>query len=454
MTDTAKPLSPEALEFAPGLLAIQESPPAKLPRTVSYAVIALFTILLVWAFFGKLDIIASAEGKLVPQSYVKIVQPSDAGIVQEILVEEGESVKAGQVLMRMDTKLAQADMKSVEGEFALRNLQLDRIDAELSGKPLVKRSDAPADLFGKIESQYRDHRQSYQDGLAGAKAALDRARREYESGKEELEKLREITPILKEQADAYAESGKEGYVPRVTVREKEREYREKARDLAAQEERVASFLAAVTQAEKQVHQIASKYRSDLQNERVETEGQYRKLEQELAKQSHKMGLLELRAPTDGVVKDIATHTIGTVVSPGTVLLSLVPEKEALVAEVMVKNEDVGFVYPKQKVKVKLSPYPFEKYGMLDGEVIQIGPDANEGNGRDQTGQDANKDKQAALSYKAIISLDRQLLEAQGKTFKILPGMQVVTEINQGRRTVMEYLLSPVSKALYNSGRER
>lgn len=454
MTDKATPLSPEALDFAPGLLAIQESPPARLPRALLYAVSALFTLLLLWATFGKLDIIASAEGRLVPQTYVKIVQPADAGIVQEILVKEGEAVRAGQILMRMDTQVARADQKTVETEMALRALQLRRIDAELAGQPLTRQPDDPDDLFRQIEAQYRDHRQSYQDALGQAQEALKKAQRDYEAGKEVLGKLKEVTPILKAQADAYADLGKDGYAPQVTVRDKEREYVEKARDLRAQQETVASLAAAVAQASRQAAQVASKYRSDLQNERVEAEGQYRKLQQEAVKQAHKTGLLELKAPQAGIVKDLATHTMGTVVSPGTVVLSLVPEHEPLVAEVMVKNDDVGFVYPQQPVKVKLMAYPFEKYGMLEGEVIHIGPDAS-----DSANAGAPKDagKEAApsqLTYKALVALKSQSLEAQGEAFKLVPGMQVIAEIHQGRRTVLEYLLSPVRKTLHDSGRER
>jgi HlyD family secretion protein len=188
---------------------------------------------------------------------------------------------------------------------------------------------------------------------------------------------------------------------------------------------------------------------------MDTEGQYRKLQQDWVKQEHKTELLELRAPQSGIVKDLATHTIGTVVSPGTVLLSLVPENEPLVAEVMVKNDDVGFVYPQQQVKVKLSPYPFEKYGMLDGEVIHIGADASDTDNQQSQAKDSNKDKPApTMAYKALIGLKQQSLSAQGETFKLAPGMQVVAEINQGQRSVMDYLLSPIRKTLHDSGRER
>jgi hemolysin D len=154
------------------------------------------------------------------------------------------------------------------------------------------------------------------------------------------------------------------------------------------------------------------------------------------------------------VKDIVIHTVGTVVSPGTVLLSIVPENELLVAEIMIKNNDVGFVYPHQKVKVKLAAYPFAEYGMLDGEVTRIQADSDtQSQTRDQS---QSKERQQAQSsvYKAIVSLSSQILESQGKQLKLMPGMQVVAEIKQGDRTVLQYILSPVKKTLDESGRER
>ena len=453
MNEKPTVLSPEALDFAPGLLSIQESPPARLPRAVMYTVGVLFTMLLLWAIFGKLNIIASAEGRLVPQTYVKIVQPADAGIVQEILVSEGQKVEAGQVLMRMDAKLAEADAKTIGNDLVMRSLQLRRIEAELSGKPLVRESDDPGDLYRQVESQYHDRRLSYMDSLGQAQEALKKARSEYDSAREVLTKLKEITPLLKQQADAYADMGKDGYVPQLTVRDKQREYLEKAQDLRAQESTVASLQDAIGLARKQIDLITSKYRSELQNERMETEESYRKLQQDWIKQKHKTGFLELKAPQAGIVKDLAIHTIGTVVSPGSVLLSIVPENEPLVAEIMIKNDDVGFVYPQQKVKMKLAPYPFEEYGMLDGEVERIEADSDSYSQPKDSFRDKVQTTPSSI-YKAIILLKSQSLKAEGRKLKLVSGMQVVAEINQGSRTVMQYLLSPVSKTLIESGHER
>jgi hemolysin D len=455
-------LSKDALDFAPGLLALQESPPSRMPRAVLYSVTALLALALLWATVGHLDIVASADGRLVPESYLKVVQPADAGIVKEILVHEGERVNAGQVLLRMDAQDAQADAAKLGSDLSLHSLQLRRIDAELAGRPLRRQADDPADLLRQIEAQYRERRQTYLDSLGQAQEQLRKSQRDYESGEAVLTKLRQTNPILKSQAQAYAGLGDEGYVPKVTVSDKQRAYIENEQDLHAQESTLAGLAAAVNEADQQVRQARSKYRSDLENERVDAEGEYRKLQQDWAKQAHRSNLLELRAPQAGIVKDLATHTVGTIVSTGTVLLSIVPENEPLVAEVMIRNDDVGFVHPSQKVKIKLAAYPFQKYGLLDGEVLQVWPDSSEdnnGSGKTATTTESRSSNgttpnEASNGFKALVSLDRQTLRVGDESLKLVAGMQIVAEVREGRRTVLEYLLSPIRGALHDSGRER
>lgn len=433
-----------------------------MPWAVLYCVTALLALALVWAAIGHLDIVASADGRLVPKTYVKVVQPADAGIVKEILVREGEHVSAGQVLLRMDAQDAQADAAKLSSQLALRSLQLRRVDAELAGQPLRRQAADPSDLFGQVEAQYRERRQTYLDALGQAQEQLSKTQRDYDSGEALLSKLRQTNPILKSQAEAYTGLGGEGYVPAVTVKDKQRAYIENEQDLRAQESTVAGLAAAVSGADQQVRQARSKYRSDLENERVDAEGEYRKLQQDWAKQAHHSDLLELRAPQAGIVKDLATHTIGTIVSTGSVLLSIVPENEPLVAEVMIRNDDVGFVHPNQKVKVKLAAYPFQKYGLLDGEVLQVWPDADEGSanstrpaGAAQSQNTENTGSEAATNgFKALVSLDRQTLQAGDESLQLVAGMQVVAEVREGRRTVLQYLLSPIQGALHDGGRER
>lgn len=457
MRSTAPTLSPEAADFAPGLLAIQESPPARLPRAMLYSVAALIGGLLLWARFGQLDIIANADGRLVPQTYVKIVQPADSGIVEEILVQEGQRVAAGQVLLRMDPKDADADTKALQVQLALRSLELRRIDAELSGRQLRQEPADPADLFAQVAAQERADRADYLDSLAQAQDQLRRAQNDYTSGQAVLAKLQQTDPILRSQAEAYADLGKRGYAPEVLVGDKERAYLENARDLQAQQATVTGLAAAESQAGEQLGEVTAKYRSDLENQRVDAEGAYRKVQSEWAKQQHKLALLELRAPVAGVVKNLATHTVGTVVSAGTMLLSLVPDRVPLVAEVMIRNADIGFAHEGQKVKVKLAAYPFEDFGMLTGKVVQIWPDAADASGgssKEDTAAGQPGTQQQAASFKALVSLDSQALNAHGETLALTAGMEIVAQIYEGRQTVLDYLLSPIRRTLAQSGHER
>ncbi len=451
-TASIKPLSRDALDFAPGLLSIQESPPARLPRLVLYTVVVLFAVLLVWAVFGRLDIVASAEGRLIPLTYVKIVQPADAGIVQEILVHDGQSVRRGEVVVRMDAVPTESDARAIRNEFDLVRLQLRRIDAELAGRPVRAEIGDPPGLFTQVVQQHIAHRQSYLDTLAQEQAALDKARHELQAAEEIQRKLQDTVPSYRKSADAYARLGKDGFLSPIAVEEKQRDRIEKERDLRAQEATVASLQSMISASARKTAQITSGYHSELQRDRVELESRLQKLRAELEKNEHKSGLLVLRAPESGVVKDLAVHAPGAVVSPGTVLMSLVPENEPLQAEVLIRNEDIGFVHPGQRVKVKLSAYPFQKYGMLDGTVLQVGPDAGEGATSERRPGDPADPR--SLRYKAIVHLDTQHLDTDGRQMRLSAGMQLVTEIHQGDRTVMEYLLSPVRKAWQEAGRER
>ena len=453
-------LSPDALEFAPGLLAIQESPPPALPRRVLWTVAILFVLLLLWAIFGQLDIIASTEGKLVPESFVKIVQPADAGIVQEILVKEGQAVTQGQLLMRMDRQLTQADLNTLNQDVTSKRLQLRRIQAELSNQPLrIEKDDAPA-LFNQVFAQYLAHRQQYENELGQEQQVLAKAKHDLVTAEELLTKLHKTVPTYQQTAQAYQDLVKDGYVGKIEAEDKQREAIEKEQDLKAQYSTVAGLRAAITQSERKIAAIIGTYHRQLQDEYVQLKTELTKAEQELSKVEHKSQLLELRAPHAGIVKELSTHTVGTVVSPGTVLMTVVPQAEPLQAEVAVKNEDVGFVHVGQTVQVKLAAYPFQKYGMLEGTVVHLGADANEANPNNGGNSSANSNNPTAnpaannLTYKAHIKLPVQSLTVDGQPLKLQAGMLVNAEIHQGRRTVWEYLTSPVQKAFMEAARER
>ena len=443
----------DPLDFSPPLLRLQDAPPNPLGRKVLWLLLSLLAALLLWAMLGRLDIVAVAEGKLIPESYVKIVQPSESGIVKDILVREGQSVKAGQVLMRMDTLISEADTKSIDADYQRKRLALRRIQAELSGAPFKTEASDPTGLAQEINAQYRANRTSFEAALAEERSRLSKAKQELAAAQQIKQKLEETLPHYRDQDKAYEKLVKDGYAGSLMGSDKKRERVEKEQELQTQAFVIESARASMLQSEKKLAQIDSDYRRQLHAERNDIQGQFDKLAQEVTKQAHKQDLLELKAPQAGVVKDLATHTTGTVVQPGTVLLTLVPQDEILRAEVWVSNEDIGFVRQGQSVKLKFAAFPFQKYGMVEGTVEHVSADAadnNTGNGNTQT--DSAKKNQ--LLYKALVALKQMSLEMDEKRFTLSAGMQTNAEIKLGDRTVMEYLLSPVRKAWHEAGRER
>ena len=153
-------------EFRPALVRLQALPPSPLGRSMLWAALVFLGGVLVWMVFGRLDIVAVAEGRLVPDTYLKIVQPTDAGVVKEILVKEGEFVKEGQILMRMDPALSTSDLKTLAADFHNKRMSLRRIDAQLAGAPLAKHADDPPELFIQVQAQYAANRQAYESALA------------------------------------------------------------------------------------------------------------------------------------------------------------------------------------------------------------------------------------------------------------------------------------------------
>ncbi|HEV3008190.1 MAG TPA: HlyD family type I secretion periplasmic adaptor subunit [Burkholderiales bacterium] len=442
-------------DFSPPLLRIQQKPPPPLAGWMLRMLIALLVGLLLWMVFGRLDIVAVADGKLVPSTYLKIVQPAEQGIVRDILVKEGEAVRAGQVLIRMDSVLAGADVKAIRADHDNKRLALRRIDAQLAGKKFSREKSDPADLALQVEAQYVANVRAYENAIAQEQSLLEKARHDLAAAQATKAKLEQVLPHYVEQEKAFEKLTKDGFAGRILYTDKRRERIEKEQDLRIQEFTIRSNQALIEQSEKKIAQITADYRRQLQTERVEVASQLQKFTQELAKLSHRRELLELRAPQAGIVKDLATHTSGTVAAPGTILMTLVPEGDKLVAEVWVSNQDVGFIRPGQDAKLKLVTFQFQKYGMIEGRVLHVNADATEAPSPNTRSDTLSRDRpMGPLAFRALVDLASQQLAADGQRYALQPGMQVAGEIHLGTRTVMEYLLSPVQKAFHEAARER
>jgi len=454
MTDAVQPSNSQPQSFIvrvrSALFEIATNEPTRPARVVLWSVATLFAVLLVWALVAKLDIVAVAQGRLVPETYVKVVQPAEAGVIREILVDDGDMVAKDQVLIRMDPTVNNADRHATENDLSISKLQLRRIEAELSSQAFDRKSGDNATLYYQVQAQFQSHRQAYLDQIALETAARERMVNESKAAHEVMRKLEATLPSYQRSAEAFEKLAKQNLVGSLQAEEKRRDATEKAQDLESQRASVAALASSIAQQDQRLAQLKSTYASDLNQQRMETVSRITRLQQDANKLNYQQGLLELRAPQAGIVKDLATTTVGAVVQPGTVILNLVPANEPLQAEVMIDNQDIGFIREGQPVRIKLAAFPFQKYGMVDGVVKTVSADAQQ---RDSK-QIAEEPNTQALAFKAIVSLDTQQLRATKRDLSLAAGMQVSAEIIEDKRTVLEYLLSPVQKVASEAGRER
>jgi hemolysin D len=448
-------LAPEALDFAPDLLAIQERPPARWPRLLLGTVVSMVGALLLWAWFAQLDVIATAQGRLVPLTFTKVVQPAESGVVTEILVSDGDAVQKGQVLLRLDGRVSQADTRALHQEQDLRRLTLRRIEAELSERAFFPTSQDEPVLFAQIQAQFRARRQAYLDALAQEAQTLNRARADRLSAQQMQDKLTQVLPTYQKSAQAYRQLVAEGFVGDLAANEKNRELIEKEQELKAQAAQGQSLDAAMAQSERRTASVRSQYHSQLENERVETLTLLNRSQQELAKLDVRAGQLDIRAPSAGIVKDLAVTTGGAVVGAGAVIMNIVPREEPLQAEVQLNNEDVGFITEGQAVRLKVAAYPFQKYGLIDAKVHKVSADASDAQ-RPNSAAQTSAFTPTAPSYKALVRLSSSTFQSAttGEQLKLTPGMLITADIHQGQRSVLEYLLSPVRKVAQEAARER
>ncbi len=432
--------------FLPALDRITQEPPPKAVMTISRIVMALVAILIIWSLLGRLDIVVVAQGRLVPESHVKIVQPAEAGVVREILVREGDHVEAGQVLIRMDDTLNSADTRALTQNLAVKRLELRRMDAELRGAAFVAQAGDDMTLYREARARFDANRAAWSDSAGGAREQRERATAELAAARQELAKLDKLVPVYRAELAAMEGLRAKGYVSELEYNARKRATIEAEQGLEAQRARVAGLEAAERQAERQLSNTTTRYRADLERERVALLADVHQIEQQLAKQQHRNAALELRAPQAGIVKDLATHTAGTVVSPGSVLLSLVPDDERLVAEVAIRNEDIGELRPGLPVQLKVAAYRFQKYGMLGGTVEHISPDASSAAAEGQG-------PPAPPTYKARVSITR-VGDGQIDHQPLAAGMTVTAEIDVGTRSPWQYLVDPVRGTVASAGRER
>ncbi len=456
----------DELAFLPAALEIVETPVPPLAGAIGGTIIALFCLALAWASFGHIDIVASASGKIIPSGRTKVVQPFETGVVRAIRVRDGQSVKAGEVLIELDPTMNEAERKHLQSDLIAAELDVARLTAALSDDDPVASFHPPEGAGAALVATQRRFLAQQIEEHRAKLAALDgqKAQKEAELSTilANVKKLEAVLPVLQQRVDikevlySHSTGSKANYL------EIYQTLVETQQELAVQQSRSHEAEAAVMAIVESRAQTAAEFRRTLSGELVEAQRKAAGLGEDLIKATQRTQLQVLTAPVDGTVQQLAVHTVGGVVTPAQALLMVVPDNSHLEIEAMVSNHDIGFIHVGQDAEIKVDTFNFTRYGLIHGRVLSVSQDAiTHDKPQDKADDKApgaepstSEPKGQELVYAARIALDRTRMQIDENEVNLSPGMAVTVEIKTGSRSVISYLLSPLVKYRQESLRER
>ena len=473
----ARPSRRDELEFLPAALEIIETPAGPLGRAIGAAILAFVVIAIAWACIGHVDIIATAQGKVLPVGRIKVIQPLQSGTVTAINVRDGDRVSAGQILVELDHTVSAAERGHVMEDLTAARLDAARLTALRAGLDVGGIAPVgfapPADASPHDVARTRAAMQAQADQQAAKIASLDhqiaQKAAEADGIAATITKLKDGLPFLEQTADLREKVMKMQYGNLVAHLEAQLKLSEQKNELIVQQRKAVEIAAAREALEAQRAQTRAEYAQGIISDLADAEQKAAQSADDLIKADRKIADETLRAPSDGMVQQLALHTIGGVVTPAQQLMVVVPGESHLEIEAMVQNKDIGFVHEGDAAEVKIDTFSFTKYGLLHGRVLSISADAIQ---RDkpptQNDSGAASDKDARnnstsrtsepsgqeLLYSARIALDTTRMQVEGRMVDLAPGMAVTIEIKTGQRRIIEYLLSPLLRYKQESLRER
>jgi len=416
---------------------------AKRSRALIWVCLAMSAILLAWAAMGEIDEVVRGQGKVVPSRQVQIVQSLDGGVIEDILVREGEQVGAGQVLLRIDPTRYASSLGENRAESLSLKARAARLQALATGEPFTAPPDvleAEPDLIEMEREVWRSRTRELEATLSIGRDQLKQRQDELRSTQADLEQAGRSCSLTSRELQVTRPLLKSGAVSEVDLLRLERDvarYCGERKSAAAQVDRLHG---AIQEAESKIRETELNIRNDARRELSETLAKLATLSEGRAALADKVKLADIRSPVNGTVKTLVANTVGGVVQPGKEIVEIVPTDDSLLVEVRVLPRDIGFLHPGQKADVKFTAYDYAVYGGAEGEVELIGADTIS----DEKGN----------SFYLVRVRTRHAAVGDGDVLPIISGMLADVHILTGKRSLLRYLLKPVLRAKANALTER
>lgn len=420
-------------EFKPLLVEIEDRPLNPLGRALLWTVIAFMILGSLWLYIGKIDIVVSARGKIIPFGEIKVLQPIETGVISKILVREGELVHKGQVLLEIDPSVTETNLDSKQKNLELLEIETNRLIALIEDKPFIKpiMSTDVAVLatqqliydttkLGFKQQKLLIEKQILQVKEQIKSAVIDKSRLEQHS-----ENMKEKELNLLEVIDIIARSEYEAVHKEVI--EYEEQIRMRAHDASQLNEKLNEL-------DEQTLLITQEYQNKLLEELTQKRKEATLLKVEIESIEFQKAKQRITSPVDGYVSKLMVHTIGGVVTPAEKLIAIIPKDVPLVIQATVLNQDIGFIKEGMESAIKVDTFDFQKYGLIPATVSHVADDAME-------------DEKLGPVYQIYLEPKKDYLIVSGEKIYLNSGMSVTAELKVGKRRVIEFFIYPLIKYL-------
>ena len=439
-----KRLTEKDYEFMHSLSsAVLLSTPSKI-RAVLYFWIVAIIMFITWAYFAQIDEIARGDGDIVPSGENQMIQNLEGGIIEEILVKEGQIVEKGQLLIKIDNQKSQSSFSTNVIKADALEAKIIRLRAESSGRKfkVTKEMQKRIPQFINNErSLYNTNKQQLNSKLNALKEQLSQRRYELSETKSSRNSMKKSLKMINEEVLMTKPMVAKGVRSKIDFLKLQREANEVKDRYDAARLSVPRLISAIEEVKSTIKETSLSYRSDAKLKLNEAVSELRAYKANSTALQDQVRRTLVRSPMKGIVQKLFIHTVGGVIQPGADILEIVPTDSTLLVEVKIKPADIAFIYFGQKAIVKFSAYDFSIYGGLDGEVVLISADTI-------------TDKKENVFYTVRIKTNKNYLERNGEELKIIPGMTVSVDIITGKKSVLDYILKPILKTKQYTFTER
>ena len=423
-------LTANEAEFSPPALAIEGEPVSPTVRLTGRVLLALLALTLIWAVFGRVDVVVNATGKVIPTSRTKTVASVDTAVVRAIHVADGQEVKAGDVLVELDAREYEAERDKAAGDVAAARLKVARSQALISAIDTNRppRWVPPVDVAAGARDEAQRQLVGQYGEYSAKLAQLDANIQHYTAALPVAVERERIYSDLLHNHDVSTDAWLAKKQDRVDLEGKLADAR-------------AARLVLIAETRKEAY--------DALTDAGKTAASS---EQDAVKAGSHAGWMTLRAPVDGTVQQVAVHTLQGVVQAAQPLMLIVPAEKHVEVEATLRNKDVGFVRAGLPVEVKITAFDYTKYGTISGHVMTVSRDAMDEKSESEKSAKDNDDR--GLVYSVKVMLDKPVIRVEGRDVPLSPGMSADVDIKTGTRRIIEYVLSPLQRHEHESLHER